>query len=140
MRPAATLPASGYTDGRRAQAYLPGVFHCRAPGMTSESWDMTRFSNWIIGLVVVLIFASAWYLLNRPANEQPWEGDVGGLTYTPYRTSTDVKNRVEPSRDRRVRDDHGHRSCRHGLHGPDGHDHDPCGPDLGHRGRRDPAR
>ncbi|MDY0882197.1 glycosyltransferase [Dongia soli] len=67
--------------------------------MTSESWDMTRFSNWIIGLVVVLIFASAWYLLNRPANEQPWEGDVGGLTYTPYRISTDVKNRIEPSRE-----------------------------------------
>ncbi|HVJ40623.1 MAG TPA: glycosyl hydrolase family 17 protein, partial [Dongiaceae bacterium] len=51
---------------------------------------MTRFSNWIIGLVVVLIFASAWYLLNRPADEQPWDGDVGGLTYTPYRTSNDI--------------------------------------------------
>ncbi|HWT97405.1 MAG TPA: glycosyl hydrolase family 17 protein, partial [Terriglobales bacterium] len=53
---------------------------------------MARFSNWIIGLVVVLIFASAWYLLNRPANEQPWNGDVGGLTYTPYRTSTDLQH------------------------------------------------
>lgn len=55
-----------------------------------ESWKMARFSNWIIGLVVVLIFASAWYLLNRPANEQPWAGDVGGLTYTPYRKATDL--------------------------------------------------
>jgi cellulose synthase/poly-beta-1,6-N-acetylglucosamine synthase-like glycosyltransferase/exo-beta-1,3-glucanase (GH17 family) len=59
---------------------------------------MTRFSNWIIGLVVVLIFASAWYLLNRPANEKPWDGDVGGLTYTPYRTSTDLHN-LKASRD-----------------------------------------
>ncbi|MET1026403.1 MAG: glycosyltransferase family 2 protein [Dongiaceae bacterium] len=65
---------------------------------------MTRFSNWIIGLVVVLIFASAWYLLNRPVNEQPWDGDVGGLTYTPYRTSTEVKNRIEPSRDQLTAD------------------------------------
>jgi|GEM_PF-15233 len=61
-------------------------------GTALESKKMARFSNWIIGLVVVLIFASAWYLLNRPANEQPWNGDVGGLTYTPYRTSTDLQH------------------------------------------------
>ena len=59
---------------------------------------MTRFSNWIIGVVVVLIFASAWYLLNRPANEEPWDGDVGGLTYTPYRTATDLSH-LTASRD-----------------------------------------
>ncbi len=63
-----------------------------------------RFSNWMIGLVVALMFAGAWALLNRPVEEDPWTQDVSGITYTPFREGANPTNGREPTL-AQVRDD-----------------------------------
>ena len=56
-----------------------------------------RLSNALIGLLVALLFAGAWVLLNRPVNEEPWTQDVSGLTYTPFRDDANPTNGREPT-------------------------------------------
>ncbi|HEY1386064.1 MAG TPA: hypothetical protein VGF43_20735, partial [Dongiaceae bacterium] len=56
-----------------------------------------RFSNWMIGVVVALLFAGTWVLLNRPVEQDPWTEDVSGLTYSPYRDSANPINKKEPT-------------------------------------------
>jgi exo-beta-1,3-glucanase (GH17 family)/cellulose synthase/poly-beta-1,6-N-acetylglucosamine synthase-like glycosyltransferase len=56
-----------------------------------------RFSNWMIGLVVAVLFAGTWVLLNRPVEQDPWTQDVSGLTYTPHRTGANPANGKEPT-------------------------------------------
>lgn len=56
-----------------------------------------RLSNWMIGLVVALLFAGTWVLLNRPVKQDPWTQDVSGLTYTPYRDEANPINKREPT-------------------------------------------
>src|SRR5215510_10405672 len=56
-----------------------------------------RFSNWMIGLAVALLFAGTWVLLNRPVEQDPWTEDVSGLTYSPYRDSANPINGKEPT-------------------------------------------
>ena len=63
-----------------------------------------RLSNILIGLIVALMFASAWVLLNRPVQEAPWTEDVSGLTYTPFREGANPGNGREPTL-AQVRDD-----------------------------------
>ena len=56
-----------------------------------------RFSNWMIGLVVAVLFAGTWVLLNRPVEQDPWTQDVSGLTYTPFRENANPTNGREPT-------------------------------------------
>jgi len=56
-----------------------------------------RLSNALIGLLVALLFAGAWVLLNRPVDEEPWTQDVSGLTYTPFREDANPTNGREPT-------------------------------------------
>ena len=56
-----------------------------------------RLSNGLIGLLVAILFAGAWVLLNRPVNEAPWTQDVSGLTYTPFRDYANPTNGREPT-------------------------------------------
>ena len=56
-----------------------------------------RLSNGLIGLLVAILFAGAWVLLNRPVDEAPWTQDVSGLTYTPFRDYANPTNGREPT-------------------------------------------
>jgi exo-beta-1,3-glucanase (GH17 family)/cellulose synthase/poly-beta-1,6-N-acetylglucosamine synthase-like glycosyltransferase len=56
-----------------------------------------RLSNWMIGLVVAVLFAGTWVLLNRPVEQDPWTQDVSGLTYTPFRDDANPTNGREPT-------------------------------------------
>jgi exo-beta-1,3-glucanase (GH17 family)/cellulose synthase/poly-beta-1,6-N-acetylglucosamine synthase-like glycosyltransferase len=56
-----------------------------------------RLSNWMIGLVVAVLFAGTWVLLNRPVEQDPWTQDVSGLTYTPHRTGANPATGKEPT-------------------------------------------
>lgn len=56
-----------------------------------------RLSNGLIGLLVAILFAGAWVLLNRPVDEAPWTQDVSGLTYTPFRDYANPTNGHEPT-------------------------------------------
>jgi exo-beta-1,3-glucanase (GH17 family)/cellulose synthase/poly-beta-1,6-N-acetylglucosamine synthase-like glycosyltransferase len=56
-----------------------------------------RLSNGLIGLLVAILFAGAWVLLNRPVDEAPWTQDVSGLTYTPFRDYANPTNGKEPT-------------------------------------------
>ena len=56
-----------------------------------------RLSNWMIGLVVAVLFAGTWVLLNRPVEQDPWTQDVSGLTYTPFRDNANPTNGQEPT-------------------------------------------
>ena len=56
-----------------------------------------RLSNWMIGLVVAVLFAGTWVLLNRPVEQDPWTQDVSGLTYTPFRDNANPTNGKEPT-------------------------------------------
>lgn len=56
-----------------------------------------RLSNALIGLLVALLFAGAWVLLNRPVDEEPWTEDISGLTYTPFRADANPTNGREPT-------------------------------------------
>lgn len=56
-----------------------------------------RLSNGLIGLLVAMLFAGAWVLLNRPVNEAPWTQDVSGLTYSPFRDYANPSNGREPT-------------------------------------------
>ncbi|HSE74154.1 MAG TPA: cellulose synthase, partial [Dongiaceae bacterium] len=56
-----------------------------------------RFSNWMIGLAVALLFAGTWLLLNRPVQKDPWTEDVSGITYTPAREDANPTNGREPT-------------------------------------------
>jgi cellulose synthase/poly-beta-1,6-N-acetylglucosamine synthase-like glycosyltransferase/exo-beta-1,3-glucanase (GH17 family) len=51
----------------------------------------------MIGLVVALLFAGTWVLLNRPVEQDPWTEDVSGLTYSPYRDGANPINGKEPT-------------------------------------------
>src|SRR5262245_38612086 len=56
-----------------------------------------RISNWMIGLVVALLFAGTWGLVNRPVEQDPWTQDVSGITYTPHREGANPSNGKEPT-------------------------------------------
>jgi exo-beta-1,3-glucanase (GH17 family)/cellulose synthase/poly-beta-1,6-N-acetylglucosamine synthase-like glycosyltransferase len=56
-----------------------------------------RLSNWMIGLVVALLFAGTWVLVNRPVEQDPWTQDVSGITYTPHREGANPANGKEPT-------------------------------------------
>ncbi|HJR20931.1 MAG TPA: hypothetical protein VJ822_04880, partial [Dongiaceae bacterium] len=56
-----------------------------------------RLSNWMIGLVVAVLFAGTWVLLNRPVEQDPWTQDVSGLTYTPHRQGANPATGKEPT-------------------------------------------
>ncbi|NJM92324.1 MAG: beta-(1-3)-glucosyl transferase, partial [Rhodospirillaceae bacterium] len=51
----------------------------------------------MIGLVVAVLFAGTWVLLNRPVEQDPWTQDVSGLTYTPFRDNANPTNGQEPT-------------------------------------------
>ena len=58
----------------------------------SGNRSIMRLSNWMIGLIVAVLFAGTWVLLNRPVEQDPWTQDVSGLTYTPFRDNANPTN------------------------------------------------
>jgi exo-beta-1,3-glucanase (GH17 family)/cellulose synthase/poly-beta-1,6-N-acetylglucosamine synthase-like glycosyltransferase len=58
-----------------------------------------RLSNWLIGLVAAAIFAAAWVLMNRPVEQDPWQGDIAGFSYSAWRTDPNTLAKREPSID-----------------------------------------
>jgi len=69
----------------------------KAGNARSGTENIMRLSNWMIGLVVALLFAGTWVLLNRPVEQDPWTQDVSGLTYTPFRENANPTNGREPT-------------------------------------------
>jgi cellulose synthase/poly-beta-1,6-N-acetylglucosamine synthase-like glycosyltransferase/exo-beta-1,3-glucanase (GH17 family) len=45
---------------------------------------MRRFSGIVVLLVIVLGNIGGWWLLNRPRNGVPWEGQINSITFVPY--------------------------------------------------------
>ena len=56
-----------------------------------------RISNWIIGLVTAAFFAGAWGITNRPVDEQPWRGELRGLSFAPYTDAHNPMTKVDPT-------------------------------------------
>jgi len=46
---------------------------------------MRRFSGFIVLLVIILGNIGGWWLLNRPRNGVPWEGQVKSISFMPFR-------------------------------------------------------
>jgi exo-beta-1,3-glucanase (GH17 family)/cellulose synthase/poly-beta-1,6-N-acetylglucosamine synthase-like glycosyltransferase len=58
-----------------------------------------RLSNWLIGLVAAAIFAAAWVLMNRPVEQDPWQGDIAGFSYSAWRQDPNTLAKREPTID-----------------------------------------
>jgi exo-beta-1,3-glucanase (GH17 family)/cellulose synthase/poly-beta-1,6-N-acetylglucosamine synthase-like glycosyltransferase len=58
-----------------------------------------RLSNWLIGLVAAAIFAAAWVLMNRPVEQEPWQGDIAGFSYSAWRQDPNTLAKREPTID-----------------------------------------
>jgi exo-beta-1,3-glucanase (GH17 family)/cellulose synthase/poly-beta-1,6-N-acetylglucosamine synthase-like glycosyltransferase len=58
-----------------------------------------RLSNWLIGLVAAAIFAAAWVLMNRPVEQDPWQGDIAGFSYSAWRQDPNTLAKREPTVD-----------------------------------------
>jgi len=56
-----------------------------------------RMSNWTIGFVAALLFAGAWFWMNRPVEEDPWTGDLRGLSFSPFRKDENPLTNKDPS-------------------------------------------
>jgi exo-beta-1,3-glucanase (GH17 family)/cellulose synthase/poly-beta-1,6-N-acetylglucosamine synthase-like glycosyltransferase len=63
-----------------------------------------RISNWIIGLVTAAFFAGAWGITNRPVDEQPWRGELRGLSFAPYTDAHNPMSKVDPTPEEISRD------------------------------------
>jgi cellulose synthase/poly-beta-1,6-N-acetylglucosamine synthase-like glycosyltransferase/exo-beta-1,3-glucanase (GH17 family) len=58
---------------------------------------MRRFSGFVILLVIVLGNIGGWWLLNRPRNGVPWEGQISSISLAPYRKDDNpFENRYPP--------------------------------------------
>lgn len=58
-----------------------------------------RLSNWLIGLVAAAIFAAAWVLMNRPVEQEPFQGDIAGFSYSAWRQDPNTLAKREPTID-----------------------------------------
>jgi exo-beta-1,3-glucanase (GH17 family)/cellulose synthase/poly-beta-1,6-N-acetylglucosamine synthase-like glycosyltransferase len=58
-----------------------------------------RFSNWLIGLVAAALFAVTWVLMNQPVEQEPWQGDIAGLSYSAWRQDPNTLAKREPTID-----------------------------------------
>jgi cellulose synthase/poly-beta-1,6-N-acetylglucosamine synthase-like glycosyltransferase/exo-beta-1,3-glucanase (GH17 family) len=58
-----------------------------------------RFSNWLIGFAAAAIFAASWVVMNRPVDQDPWQGDLNGLSYSAWRQDPNTLAKREPSLD-----------------------------------------
>ena len=58
-----------------------------------------RFSNWLIGFAAAAIFAAAWVMMNRPVIEDPWQGDINGLSYSAWRQDPNTLAKRAPTLD-----------------------------------------
>ena len=52
-----------------------------------------RFSNWLIGLAVAVMVAAVWFVMNRPVEENPFQGDLKSLSYSAWRQSPSLVRR-----------------------------------------------
>ncbi len=58
-----------------------------------------RLSNWLIGLVAAAIFAAAWVVMNRPVEQEPFQGDIAGFSYSAWRQDPNTLAKREPTVD-----------------------------------------
>jgi cellulose synthase/poly-beta-1,6-N-acetylglucosamine synthase-like glycosyltransferase/exo-beta-1,3-glucanase (GH17 family) len=58
-----------------------------------------RFSNWVIGLAAAAIFAAAWVFMNQPVDQEPWQGELNGLSYSAWRQDPNTLAKREPTID-----------------------------------------
>jgi cellulose synthase/poly-beta-1,6-N-acetylglucosamine synthase-like glycosyltransferase/exo-beta-1,3-glucanase (GH17 family) len=58
-----------------------------------------RFSNWLIGLAAAAIFAAAWAFMNQPVDQDPWQGDLNGLSYSAWRQDPNTLAKRAPTLD-----------------------------------------
>jgi cellulose synthase/poly-beta-1,6-N-acetylglucosamine synthase-like glycosyltransferase/exo-beta-1,3-glucanase (GH17 family) len=52
-----------------------------------------RFSNWLIGLAVAVMVAAVWFVMNRPVEENPFQGDLKSLSYAAWRQNPALERR-----------------------------------------------
>ncbi|MBL8711059.1 MAG: glycosyltransferase [Rhodospirillaceae bacterium] len=57
-----------------------------------------RFGNWLIGLAVAVMVAAAWFVMNRPVEEDPFQGDLKSLSYSAWRQNLSL-DRIDPTED-----------------------------------------
>lgn len=58
-----------------------------------------RFSNWLIGLAVAAMVAAAWFVMNPTIEQDPWQGDLKGLSYAAWRQDPTSLAKREPTLD-----------------------------------------
>ena len=46
---------------------------------------MRRFSGFLVLVVIIFGNIGGWWLLNRPRNGVPWEGEISSISFMPYR-------------------------------------------------------
>lgn len=55
--------------------------------------------NWIIGAIVAALFAAGWVLTNRPVDREPWQGDIKGFSFSPYRIDENPLTGKSPTKE-----------------------------------------
>ena len=67
--------------------------------MVRRTFIIKLITNWVIGAVVAGLFAAGWLLTNQPVERDPWDEDIKGLSFSPFRVDENPLTGKNPTRE-----------------------------------------
>ncbi|HEX2581157.1 MAG TPA: glycosyltransferase [Dongiaceae bacterium] len=67
--------------------------------MKTSGFVAKLIGNWVIGITVAALFAGGWWVMNRPVDRDPWEGNIVGLSFSPYRINENPLTNKNPTKE-----------------------------------------